>query len=178
MQMFTDNEGAEWRIVIDAVVARQVEQDTGFQVLKLYLPTEMERLADNPLLMRDVVAALCGEEIRRREMTADDFLRRLRGDALEEAMLALYREVADFMPPKKKALLLEVVEKSQQSLEQDRQAANEDLQLLMELKQEERIQRSAKLRKKLDRLRQTISCEPSGTSSGTTAVSSESSPAE
>jgi len=153
----------EWAIVIDAPLARSVEKATGFQIFKLYVPAEQERLADDPMLLIDVITAVCGEQIEQREMTESEFQRRLSGDPIEAALLATLRAVADFMPPKKKRLILEFLDSVIADQDQEFAAAEENLQRVMKLNQMKRQAKTKELQEQIAELQRTILPEPSGT---------------
>lgn len=176
MASFTDSSGAVWRVVVDVVNARRVLADTGFQILRLYVPAEMERLADDPLLLADVVVSVCAEQIAERDIEVETFLRRLSGDSWEAAVLALYDGVNEFMPEKKRGALKRMIETSQAQQGKDVAALEAHLQMLDETADLLRERASRELREKVERLRSEILSIPSGGSCGTIPESAESTP--
>lgn len=175
MHTFTDKTGATWGIEVDFVALRRIEQETGYQVLRMFVPEEMERLASDPMLLVTVICSACSPQIQERELSEDQFLQRLSGDNFQDAVDALENAVIDFMPEKKKALIREV-KATNLSLQRKNEAfARENLKLLERLDSERRQLLTQKLDKELEELHSLISSEPLGNTPGTTPESRESS---
>ncbi|MFO7971921.1 MAG: hypothetical protein R6U40_09240, partial [Desulfobacterales bacterium] len=71
----------------------------------------LERLADDPVLLVDVLYVLCEEQAQRDGVSDEDFGRGLRGDALDAAARAFLEALADFCPSRKARLIRGLVEK-------------------------------------------------------------------
>jgi hypothetical protein len=171
MQNFEDSTGASWGIEVDWSAARRIEKETGFQVLKLFLPTEVEKLANDPLLMVDVICACVAPQLSERGLESEQFLSRLPGDHMEAAVIALHDAVADFMPEAKKKAMLAIKDLNlrEQAAAQDQ--VQENLELFERVQQAKRVATTEKLKQKLDQLQAEISATQSAGSCGTTPAS-------
>lgn len=67
------------------------------------------RLADDPILLCDVLYVLCRQQAEERKITDEDFGRGLAGDALGEATKAMLAELADFFREPQRSAVKEAV---------------------------------------------------------------------
>ncbi len=106
MARFTDDEKRDWLIHVDVNALRKVRD-----LFKINLGSFDEvggclaRLADDPILLCDLLYVLCEEQVKERELTDADFGRLLLGDVIARATMALGEAIADFFPHEKRSLL-------------------------------------------------------------------------
>ncbi|MEN0110914.1 MAG: hypothetical protein AAF805_09340, partial [Planctomycetota bacterium] len=97
---FTDNAGREWSITIDAPTAALVRKRHDPDFLRHDLtpgkPNTFQRLADDPVLLCDVIHTLCERERKQREVDDVDFYQQVIGEAIDGAASALLEAVESF----------------------------------------------------------------------------------
>lgn len=97
MPLFKDANGAEWRVQFDGLLLDDVLQATGIDLADLSAGGLARIDQHAPSLLR-VLAVLCGDEIKERQLTPRDFSRVLRGEALASALEAVLAAAQDFFP--------------------------------------------------------------------------------
>ena len=107
MKTFTDNAGRTWTVAINVTTLKQMKSLVGVDLLDVVNDngTLLERLAGDPVLLCDVIFALCKEEADAKNVTDADFGRAMAGDAIEAATTALLEELVDFFRGEKRATL-------------------------------------------------------------------------
>ncbi len=98
MKTFRDNTGREWTVAVDISAARRVRDLLGLDLVGKGAPEVFERLVADPIVLCDVLFAVCKPEADRLGVTDEDFGRAMAGDAVEHAARALLEELADFTP--------------------------------------------------------------------------------
>ncbi len=113
MQHFTDNEGRQWSFRLDVNVIRRVRTMTGCNPLAIFDKTDdvLGRLGTDPILLADVLYAICKPEADARNVTDEDFSRGLYGQAIADATDALLEALADFFEPRRARLLRAILER-------------------------------------------------------------------
>jgi hypothetical protein len=105
MTHFTDNQGRTWVLTVNVDAIKRVRQLTDVDLLTVVGGDLLERLAEDPVLLCDVLFALCKPEADAKQVSDEDFGRSMSGDAIETATTALLEAIADFFPSRKAALL-------------------------------------------------------------------------
>ena len=117
MKSFTDNMGRTWTLVVNVAAIKRVRALCGVdlnaivEVDKNNTPTAelLERLSTDPVLLVDVLYAVCKPECDRKNISDEDFGAAMAGDAIEQATSALLDEVVDFFPTAKRTALQKIL---------------------------------------------------------------------
>ncbi|GIK26857.1 MAG: hypothetical protein BroJett006_31030 [Betaproteobacteria bacterium] len=111
MKTFTDNAGRTWTLAINVDVLKRVRGLVDVNLLDIIDGKLIERLYRDPVLLCDVVYAVCKPEADARNVSDEDFGRAMAGDAIEQATKALLEELVLFSPsPRDRANLQRVLE--------------------------------------------------------------------
>ncbi|MEM9658880.1 MAG: hypothetical protein AAF961_11010 [Planctomycetota bacterium] len=111
MHKFTDNQGDEWSVWVDTRDAKRVRKLVGVDLLLPDLNAMIETLAGDPIALVDSLYVICQEQCQQREISDEEFGRRLVGDAIDAATVALLEALADFFPSRRSQLLRTLVAK-------------------------------------------------------------------
>ena len=98
MQTFRDNAGRTWTVSVDVAAIKRVRALAGFDLLSVLDGKAIDRLIADPVLLCDVLCAVCRPEAERLGVTDEDFGRAMAGDAIEHATQALLEELVSFCP--------------------------------------------------------------------------------
>lgn len=98
MQTFRDNAGRTWAVSVDVAAIKRVRALAGFDLLSVVDGKAVDRLIADPVLLCDVLCAVCRPEAERLGVTDEDFGRAMAGDAIEHATQALLEELISFCP--------------------------------------------------------------------------------
>ena len=117
MKSFTDNLGRTWTLVVNVAAIKRVRALCGVdlnaivEIDKNNNPTAelLERLSTDPVLLVDVLYAVCKTECDPKGVSDEDFGAAMAGDAIEQATAALLDEVVDFFPTAKRAALQKIL---------------------------------------------------------------------
>ena len=117
MKTFTDNTGRTWTLVVNVATIKRVralcdvDLNSIIEVDKDNQPSTklLERLSSDPVLLVDVLYAVCKPECDRLNVTDDDFGAAMAGDAIEQATSALLDEIIDFFPAQKRQAFKKVL---------------------------------------------------------------------
>lgn len=101
MRTFTDNAGRTWTIAITVDAIKRVRALANVNLLEVLDGKLIDRLAADPVLLCDVVYAVCKPEEDAQKITDEEFGRSMAGDALDHAVRALLEDVADFTPSRR-----------------------------------------------------------------------------
>jgi hypothetical protein len=111
MKTFTDNAGRTWTLAINVDVLKRVRGLVDVNLLDIIDGKLIERMYRDPVLLCDVVYAVCKPEADARSVSDEDFGRAMAGDAIEQATKALLEELVLFSPsPRDRASLQRVLE--------------------------------------------------------------------
>ncbi len=111
MKTFTDNAGRTWTLAINVDVLKRVRGLVDVNLLDILDGKLIERLYRDPVLLCDVVYAVCKPEADARSVSDEDFGRAMAGDAIEQATKALLEDLVLFSPsPRDRANLQRVLE--------------------------------------------------------------------
>jgi hypothetical protein len=114
MHTFKDTLGREWTIALNVTAVRRVRDLAKVDLLDLTEGRIFARLADDPVLLADVLYAALKPEADSKGVSDEEFGRALAGDAIEAATGALLEELADFFPSRRRALLAKGLAKVRQ----------------------------------------------------------------
>jgi hypothetical protein len=105
MRTFTDTTGKAWSIVINVDSIKRVKALIGVDMLDVVKGDLLERLAGDPILLCDVLYALCRPAAEAAKVTDEDFGRSMAGDVIESATNAFLEELVDFFPSRRRLLM-------------------------------------------------------------------------
>ena len=135
MKSFTDNLGRAWTLVVNVAAIKRVRALCGVDLNSIIevedgKPTTklLERLSTDPVLLVDVLYAVCKSECDSKNVTDEDFGAAMAGDAIENATAALLDEVVDFFPAAKRLAFRRILSASRRFEE----AARKRLQTVLE----------------------------------------------
>jgi hypothetical protein len=114
MTSFTDSQGRTWVLTVNVDAIRRVRQLTDVDLLEVVGGKLLEQLAEDPVLLCDVLFALCKPEADAKQVSDEDFGRAMAGDTIEQATTALLEALADFFPGRKGELLKQAAAKLDQ----------------------------------------------------------------
>ncbi len=75
------------------------------------------RLIDDPILLCNIIYALCEKQALEKNITDEQFGEAMAGDALEKATTALLEELVDFFPSRRREVLRAALDKMDQAQE-------------------------------------------------------------
>ncbi len=110
MKTFNDNAGRTWTISINVDAIKRVRGLLDVDLLGILDGQLIEKLYRDPVLLCDVVYAVCKPEADAREISDEEFGRAMAGDAIEHATKALLEELVNFCPsPRDRANLQRIL---------------------------------------------------------------------
>lgn len=118
MKSFTDNTGRSWVIQVTVGTIKRVRALCNVDLANIISLEPgmtpkidlLEQLASDPVLLVDVLYAICKEEADNRNVSDEDFGRAMVGDAIELATAALLDEVIDFFPETKRRIFRKILD--------------------------------------------------------------------
>jgi hypothetical protein len=146
MRSFTDNAGRQWQVEINVAALKRVR---GLVRVDLMQPIEgtgglLERLVRDPVLLCDVVYALCKPEADTRGVSDEDFGRAMAGDAIEHATAAVLEELVAFCPsPRDRANLGRVLQATREVMDKARDLATRRIDHLIQSGELQRLAENA-----------------------------------
>ena len=109
MKTFTDNMGRTWTLVVNVATIKRVRALCGVDLNSIVEVEDgkpsaklLERLSGDPVLLVDVLYAVCRPECDQKGVSDEDFGAAMAGDAVEQATDALLDEIVDFFPAAKR----------------------------------------------------------------------------
>lgn len=156
MASFTDSQGREWSIELDAPKLDAIRSHHKIDLTSFEAPGLLAVYSDEVLLAK-VVWEIVETAAGGKKCNKAEFFRSLRGDSLSDAYEALKTEVFDFLPSGKRATLEAVLAHQEMLL-------TEGSQLLVTEGCTEEQRKLA-----LDEIRQTFNLTPSTPSNGLTS---------
>jgi len=103
MANFRDAENRVWQVTVTVATLRRVRELASVDLAGLLDGELLDRLSSDPVLLADVLYAVCKPEADSRSVTAESFGEALAGDALDDATQALLEGLAGFFPKKRRA---------------------------------------------------------------------------
>jgi hypothetical protein len=130
MATFKDSANREWLVSIDTLQLRRVREATKFELAKLLADKMrlLQEIAADPELLASVLFVLCREQVTKLGVTEEQFFAGLAGDPLAEAFDAFIQAYADFSPSHLRKLLLTMVKKQKEYVEERTAEAVEKLE--------------------------------------------------
>ena len=112
MKAFKDNADRTWEVEVTTAAVKRVRGLVDVDLVGQTLSGDLlDRLADDPVLLCDVIYALCKPQADREGISDEDFGRAMAGDAIERATAALLEELVDFFPSPKRRILRKALAK-------------------------------------------------------------------
>ncbi len=119
MKSFTDNLGRTWTLVVNVATIKRVRALCGVDLNSIVEVEDgkpsaklLERLSGDPVLLVDVLYAVCKPECDRLGVSDEDFGAAMTGDSIESATQALLDEVIDFFPETKRRAFRKILSAS------------------------------------------------------------------
>ena len=137
MKTFIDNTGRAWTVSLNVGTLKRVRDLCKVDLMQAVEGKLVERLIADPVLLCDVIFAVCKEEADKLQISDIDFGRSLGGDAIDSATTALLEELVDFFPQRRREVLRKALHKMNQLQEKSVKAAilfldSPELEMLME----------------------------------------------
>jgi len=121
VRTFTDNAGRTWTIAVNVDAIKRVRGLVDVDLLAILEGKLIERLVRDPVLLCDVVYAVCQPEAQAKGVPAEEFGRAMAGDAIDCATKALLEELVGFSPsPRDRANLQRILETTWRVLDKAR----------------------------------------------------------
>ena len=105
MKQFTDNQARSWTVTINVAALKRVRTLLDVDLLEVFGGQLLEKLVSDPVMLCDVIYALCKPDADARSVSDEDFGRSMGGDSIETGTMALLEELADFFPTRRRTLL-------------------------------------------------------------------------
>ena len=113
MKTFNDNEGRMWTVAVNIATVKRVKSLLGVNLMDAIEGKLIEKLATDPVLLCDVIYAVCKPEADETNVSDEQFGKAMAGDAIEHATVALLEELVDFFPEAKRLVLRKALTKFQ-----------------------------------------------------------------
>ena len=128
MRSFKDNQGRQWSVEINVTAIKRVRGLTGEDLMQVIEGTLIEKLIRDPVLLCDVVYAICKPEADARSVSDEEFGKAMAGDAIEAATTAVLEELVGFCPsPRDRANLGRVLQATTKVMERARDLVEKKL---------------------------------------------------
>jgi hypothetical protein len=111
MKTFNDNAGRTWTVTVNVDAIKRVRGLLDVNLLEVVDGKLLERLVGDPVLLCDLVYALCKPEADARAVSDEDFGRAMAGDVIDGATTALLEELVSFFPSSRRRLLAKALGK-------------------------------------------------------------------
>lgn len=110
MKTFTDNTGRVWTLAVNVAAIKRVRALCGVNLSSIVELDKdnnpdtklIEQLSTDPVLLVDVLYAVCKNECDQKGISDEEFGMAMSGDAIEHATTALLDEIIDFFPEAKR----------------------------------------------------------------------------
>ena len=117
MKTFTDSKGRIWEVELNIRQMKRVRDTLGIDLVNVISANKdgsvstdtLERVANDPILLVDILWVLCEGQAKPAGVTDDDFGSSLAGDSIEEATRAFLDELVDFFPGARRLILKKAV---------------------------------------------------------------------
>jgi len=106
MKPLTDSVGRAWEVTVNVGAVRRVRDLLGVDLMDVAGGDLLDRLADDPVLLVDVLYVLVKPQADAKGVSDEDFGRAMVGGVLDEATSALMKELLDFFPSAQRARAL------------------------------------------------------------------------
>lgn len=130
MKSFADNAGRTWMLQVNVGTIRRVRALCDLDLANIIQlePGKtpkvdlLEQLAGDPVLLVDVLYAVCKEEADHKKISDEEFGRAMAGDAIEHATAALLDEIIDFFPEAKRQVFSKILSATRRFQNKTKQA--------------------------------------------------------
>ena len=118
MKAFTDAKGRSWEIELNIRQMKRVRDILGVDLVNVIQTNKdgsvatdtIDRVANDPILLCDILWVLCEQQAKLAGVTDDDFGSSLAGDSIETATRAFLDELVDFFPGARRLFLKKAVD--------------------------------------------------------------------
>lgn len=122
MRQFTDTKGRTWKVELNVRQVKRVRDALGVDLANVIqagrdgtvAADTLERVANDPVLLADILWILCEGEAKASGVTDDDFGSALAGDSISDATRAFLDELVDFFPGARRLFLRKAVDLARQ----------------------------------------------------------------
>jgi len=111
MHSFKDNRNRTWAIELNVDAVKRVKGLLDVDLMTAPEGELVERLAGDPVLLCDVIYAVCKPQAEGQGIGDEDFGKAMAGDAIDAATTALLEELVDFFPTARRAVLRKTLAK-------------------------------------------------------------------
>lgn len=111
MKTFVDNAGRTWTVALNVDAIKRVRDLASVNLLEVIEGKLLDRLISDPILLCDVIYAVCKPEADTKHIVDVDFGRAMGGDAIDGATTALLEELVDFFPQARRRVLGKALDK-------------------------------------------------------------------
>lgn len=131
MRQFKDNAGRTWTVDINVATLKRVRGLTGVDLMQIIEGTLIEKFIRDPVLLCDVVYAVCKPEADAAKVSDEEFGKAMAGDAIEAATGAVLDELISFCPsPRDRANLGRVLQATNRVMEKARDVTEKRIETL------------------------------------------------
>ena len=134
MRQFKDNfggAGRTWTVDINVATLKRVRGLTGVDLMQVIEGTLIEKFIRDPVLLCDVVYAICKPEADAAKISDEEFGKAMAGDAIEAATQAVLDELISFCPsPRDRANLGRVLQATNRVLDKARDLTEKRIETL------------------------------------------------
>lgn len=117
MKTFIDSKGRIWEVELNVRQMKRVRDILGVDLVNVISAGEdgavatdtLDRVANDPILLCDILWVLCEGQAKPAGVTDDDFGSSLAGDSISEATRAFLDELVDFFPGARRVFLKKAV---------------------------------------------------------------------
>jgi len=131
MRQFKDNAGRTWAVDINVAALKRVRGLTGVDLMQVIEGTLIEKFIRDPVLLCDVVYAVCKPEADAAKVSDEEFGKAMAGDAIEAATGAVLDELISFCPsPRDRANLGRVLQATNRVMDKARDLTEKRIEAL------------------------------------------------
>jgi hypothetical protein len=122
-------DGRVWTVQITVATIKRVQALCNVNLLDVLDSKShlLEKLSTDPILLCDVLYAICQQQAESASITDEQFGQALAGDVIDHATTALLQELADFFPAAKRTVLKKALAKLRQVEEKALEIASQQL---------------------------------------------------
>lgn len=119
MSSFVDTAGRRWSITVTVATLRRIRQSTDIDLLKVIDADSdlADRIANDPVLLVDVLAAALAPQLAARGITADELAEAMDEGTVVDAAFALIEALADFFRGEKAELIKQALREARREAE-------------------------------------------------------------
>lgn len=118
MKSFVDKNARAWSIVVNIATVKRVRALCNVNLLELITVDDsgktdssvLDKLSEDPVLLVDVLYAVCKPEADKLGISDEQFGESLDGDAIEKATENLLDEIVDFFPEAKRKVFRKILD--------------------------------------------------------------------